>query len=68
MSEKRNTAALMPLSLVLFGSWLTLINSIGKEPWRVIFASIAFIGVLGMWILFYRQLKKKDHRKTETGK
>jgi hypothetical protein len=45
-----------------------LLHSIGKENWRVTCAGVAFAGLLMLWIIFYRHLKKKEVQKSKTGK
>jgi hypothetical protein len=68
LNRNRALPSLIPLTMMLIGSYLVLLNSIGKEFWRVTCAGVAFAGLLMLWIIFYRHLKKKEVQKSKTGK
>jgi hypothetical protein len=56
--KKQVTAKLLMLAMI-FWSFSVFINSIGKEPWRITFASVAFIGFVAISILFFRKIRQQ---------
>ncbi|MCU0358418.1 MAG: hypothetical protein MUE95_12640 [Cyclobacteriaceae bacterium] len=58
---KRNNpyAPLIPMLMVTMISFFGLINSIGREPWRVTMAGIGFTGLLLLSVICWRLLKKR---------
>lgn len=57
--KKQVVAKLLMLPMV-FWSFNVLINSIGKEPWRITLASVAFVGFVTMSIVFFRKLNQQN--------